>query len=144
QDDVADHEKFHAHFNCDRIIHQDDVTEDTSECEMILSSGQRVELSSDLKVIFTPGHTKGHMVLLYKSKFLFTGDHLFTELRSSELRASRRACWYSWKDQITSMEKLSMESFEWVLPGHGGWKKFNSSGIKNSLCTLITRMKQQL
>jgi glyoxylase-like metal-dependent hydrolase (beta-lactamase superfamily II) len=35
------------------------------------------------------------------------------------LIAFRSACWYSWAEQIKSMEKLADYEFEWVLPGHG-------------------------
>ena len=36
QDDVADHQKFHDHFGCERYIHADDVNKDTANCEHIL------------------------------------------------------------------------------------------------------------
>jgi len=32
-------------------------------------------IDCDLLVIPTPGHTRGHVVFLYRKKFLFTGDH---------------------------------------------------------------------
>lgn len=70
-------------------------------------------------IIPVPGHTKGHTVLLYKNKFLFTGDHLAWSESLHHLVAFHDVCWYSWAEQIKSMYQLANYSFEWVLPGHG-------------------------
>ena len=119
RDDVADHDKFQGHFNCERILHKDDITADTRDVEMQLSGNQPVELLADVLIIPVPGHSKGHTVLLYKNKFLFTGDHLAWSTYLQQLYAFRRYCWYSWGEQIKSMQKLAEYNFEWVLPGHG-------------------------
>lgn len=119
KDDVADHQKFKDHFGCDRILHMDDITAGTRSVEIPLQGTQPYQLASDLLIIPVPGHTKGHTVLLYKNKFLFTGDHLAWSSRLQNLTAFRDACWYSWPEQLKSMRKLASYSFEWVLPGHG-------------------------
>ncbi|NJL35369.1 MAG: MBL fold metallo-hydrolase [Leptolyngbyaceae cyanobacterium RM2_2_4] len=119
QDDVADHQKFHDHFGCDRILHKDDINRGTQSVEIQLSGTEPTPLTADLLIIPVPGHTKGHTVLLYDNKFLFTGDHLAWSNELNHLYAFRRACWYSWTELIRSMEKLANYSFEWVLPGHG-------------------------
>jgi glyoxylase-like metal-dependent hydrolase (beta-lactamase superfamily II) len=31
----------------------------------------------------------------------------------------RSVCWYSWDEQVRSLEKLLAHRFTWVLPGHG-------------------------
>ena len=138
QDDVADHAKFNEHFGCERIIHKDDLTSDTKESEKILEGEGPWDLGDSLKIIATPGHTKGHLNLLYQDKYLFTGDHLFVE--NDSIRASKGVCWYSWAEQVKSIEKLQHEKFEWVLPGHGGWGFF---GVKaqEKLKELIASMK---
>ncbi len=119
RDDVADHQKFHEHFGCDRILHQDDITADTKSVERQLQGQNPIELTPDLLIIPVPGHSKGHTVLLYKNKFLFTGDHLAFRRQLGHLGAFRDFCWYSWPEQIKSMQKLAAYDFEWVLPGHG-------------------------
>lgn len=119
RDDVADHDKFQEHFRCDRILHQDEIGESTKNVEIQLSSSEVVELSPDILIIPVPGHSKGHTVLLYQNKFLFTGDHLAWSPYLNHLYAFQHFCWYSWSEQIKSMEKLAHYSFEWVLPGHG-------------------------
>jgi glyoxylase-like metal-dependent hydrolase (beta-lactamase superfamily II)/ferredoxin len=119
RDDVADHQKFADHFGCQRILHQDDISTDTSNVEIQLTGSQSWELAPGLLIIPVPGHTKGHTVLLYENKFLFTGDHLAWSDRLQQLAAFRDFCWYSWTEQLKSMHKLANYSFEWVLPGHG-------------------------
>lgn len=124
RDDVADHAKFQAHFQCDRLLHADDLTSGTQGVEIKLSGQAPYQLAPDLLIIPVPGHTKGHTVLLYANKFLFSGDHLAWSERSQQLYAFREACWYSWAELGKSMEKLAAYDFEWVLPGHG--RRFHS------------------
>jgi glyoxylase-like metal-dependent hydrolase (beta-lactamase superfamily II)/ferredoxin len=124
QDDVADHTKFQAHFHCDRLLHEDDITTGTQAVEIKLSGQAPYQLAPDLLIIPVPGHTKGHTVLLYENKFLFSGDHLAYSERLQHLYAFRDACWYSWAELGKSMEKLATYNFEWVLPGHG--RRFHS------------------
>ncbi|MEC4805876.1 MAG: MBL fold metallo-hydrolase [Jaaginema sp. PMC 1079.18] len=119
RDDVADHQKFREHFGCDRILHEDEIKPQTQDVEVKLSGSNNFELTPDLLIIPVPGHTKGHTVLLYQNRFLFSGDHLAWSEEKQQLIAFRRACWYSWPVLIQSMEKLQSYRFEWVLPGHG-------------------------
>jgi ferredoxin len=119
RDDVADHQKYHDHFNCDRILHQDEIAIDTQSVERKLQGLDPIELTPDLLIIPVPGHTKGHTVLLYQNKYLFTGDHLAFSRKLGHLAAFRDFCWYSWSEQLKSMGKLATYNFEWVLPGHG-------------------------
>jgi glyoxylase-like metal-dependent hydrolase (beta-lactamase superfamily II)/ferredoxin len=119
RDDVADHEKFQEHFQCDRILHIDDISQDTKNVEIQLQGVEPYQLAPDLLIIPVAGHTKGHTVLLYQHKFLFSGDHLAWSDRLQQLYAFRNACWYSWTELGKSMAKLATYNFEWVLPGHG-------------------------
>lgn len=119
RDDVADHQLFQERFGCDRLLHVDDMTEETREIEHPLQGSEPIQLASDLLIIPVPGHTKGHTVLLYRDKYLFTGDHLAWSTTYEQLVGFHRFCWYSWPLQIESMHKLTAYSFEWVLPGHG-------------------------
>jgi glyoxylase-like metal-dependent hydrolase (beta-lactamase superfamily II)/ferredoxin len=117
RDDVADHEKFHARFGCHRIIHRADAR--SISAERLLDGSAPIALDQDLTAIPVPGHTRGSVVLLYRRKFLFTGDHLAWSEARGELVAFRSVAWYSWRDQTESMKRLLDFSFEWVLPGHG-------------------------
>ena len=128
RDDVADHAAFRRRFGCERVLHEADLSAGTRSIERPIRGTEPVALAPDLLAIPTPGHTRGHSVLLYLGKFLFTGDHLAWSRRRDALVAFRDACWYSWEEQIASMERLREHSFEWVLPGHGSWRRFESPG----------------
>jgi glyoxylase-like metal-dependent hydrolase (beta-lactamase superfamily II)/ferredoxin len=117
RDDVADHDKFHEKFGCRRIIHQADAR--GIDVEETITGSEPVQLDPDLLAIPVPGHTRGHVVLLYRDKYLFTGDHLAWSDRRGGLVAFRDVAWYSWREQTESMKRLLNHRFEWVLPGHG-------------------------
>ena len=143
KDDIADHQKFQQHFKCDRILHEDEIQEATRDVEIKISGTEAVELAPDILIIPVPGHSKGHTVLLYKNKFLFTGDHLAYSAYLNHLYAFRRFCWYSWTEQIKSMEKLANYSFEWILPGHGRRHHDDSKAVAKQMQDCIEWMKQQ-
>lgn len=119
RDDIADHQKFAQDFGCLRILHESEISSSTRDVEIQLSGEEPFNLTPQLLIITVPGHTKGHTVLLYKNKFLFTGDHLAWSDRLKQLVAFRNFCWYSWDELRKSMPKLTNYSFEWILPGHG-------------------------
>lgn len=143
RDDVADHEKWAAHFNADRVLHRDDVTRSTSGVERILGGHDAIELAEDLLAIPTPGHTRGHIVLVYRGRYLFSGDHLWWSPAFQSLHASHNVCWYSWTEQTRSMKRLLEYEFEWVLPGHGRRVHLSSSLMREQLVQCIARMKQR-
>jgi glyoxylase-like metal-dependent hydrolase (beta-lactamase superfamily II) len=143
QDDVADHEKFHSRFGLERVMHRDDVHPRTAMIERQPSGSAPVELEPGLLMIPTPGHTRGHAVFLYRDKFLFTGDHLAWSESRGHLYAFRSACWYSWSEQIRSMERLLDYRFEWVLPGHGRPVNLPAGAMRASLETCIEWMKRR-
>ncbi len=118
RDDVADHEAFARRFGAVRVMHADDRAA-RHGVEHVVEGEEEVRLDETLRVIPTPGHTRGHMVLLYEDKYLFTGDHLAWSPTRHSLTAFRSACWYSWPEQRRSMRRLLDYDFEWVLPGHG-------------------------
>ena len=118
RDDIADHEKFAAHFGCERIMHEADGAARLG-IERVISGESELRLDEELVIIPTPGHTRGHQVMLYRNEVLFTGDHLAWSPVKKTLIAFRDACWYSWAEQTKSMERLLKYRFEWVLPGHG-------------------------
>ena len=118
RDDIADHARFAEHFGCPRVMHQGDGAARLG-IERVLSGEAPVRLDDELLIIPTPGHTRGHQVLLYREKVLFTGDHLSWSPERQTLSAHRNYCWDSWPAQTRSMERLLDYRFEWVLPGHG-------------------------
>ncbi|MGB6169090.1 MAG: MBL fold metallo-hydrolase [Geitlerinemataceae cyanobacterium] len=142
RDDVADHRKFHDRFGCDRLLHADDITADTQDVEIPLSGSESIQFAPDMQIIPVPGHSKGHTVLLYADKFLFSGDHLAWSYRLNQLYAFPRYCWYSWDEQIRSMQHLTQYSFEWVLPGHGRRYHSNVETMQQQLQQCVEWMKK--
>lgn len=140
KDDVADHNLFSKHFGCSRILHVYDLTADTQDVEMKISGETPKYFADDLLMIPTPGHTKGHMVLLHKSKFLFTGDHLAYSQANDSLYAFANSCWYSWKRQIESVQLLKNFHFNWILPAHGGRMRFDVPDMNNKLDQCLIAM----
>jgi glyoxylase-like metal-dependent hydrolase (beta-lactamase superfamily II)/ferredoxin len=141
QDDVADHEKFHDRFGCERVLHRDDVGRRTAGVELQPAGTEPIAIAPDVVMIPTPGHTRGHAVFLYRDTYLFTGDHLAWSESRGHLYAFRSACWYSWSEQIRSMERLLDYRFEWVLPGHGRPVQLNADEMHASLERCIAWMK---
>ncbi|MFN2480237.1 MAG: MBL fold metallo-hydrolase [Pyrinomonadaceae bacterium] len=117
-DDIADHSRFNERFGCERVMHARDGAVRRG-MERIIEGEEPVQLDDDLLAIPTSGHTRGSTVLLYRDKYLFTGDHLAWSPARGTLTAFRGACWYSSAEQTRSMERLLDYRFEWVLPGHG-------------------------
>lgn len=140
KDDVADHERFAAKFKCERVMHANDGAERRS-LETVIHGDDPIEIGPDLIAIPVPGHTRGHMVLLYRHKFLFTGDHLAWSPNRKSLIAFRSACWYSWDEQTRSMQKLLNYDFEWVLPGHGRIHHDRPVNMRHALRDCIEWMK---
>ena len=140
RDDVADHATYAREFGAVRVMHADDGAARYG-VERVVEGGEDVRLDSDLVVIPTPGHTRGHAVLLYKEKYLFTGDHLAWSPSRNTLTAFRGTCWYSWQEQTRSMERLLDVRFEWVLPGHGRIARATAAKMRAHLEACIRWMK---
>jgi glyoxylase-like metal-dependent hydrolase (beta-lactamase superfamily II)/ferredoxin len=140
RDDVADAERFAKHFGSRRIIHRDELSSQP-EAEAVLEGKGPWELAPGFLAIGTPGHTKGHCVLLFQDRFLFTGDHLDWDRDKQRLAASQDYCWYSWRQQAESMARLADFRFEWVLPGHGQRVHLPSDEMIRQLRILVRSMQ---
>ena len=140
RDDVADHARFAEKFGGVRVMHGADGASRLG-IECVLEGEEEIQLDRDLIAIPTPGHTRGHAVLLYQNRFLFTGDHLAWSPERETLTAFRSVCWYSWDEQIRSMEKLLSHSFEWVLPGHGRIHHYSRDNMRTHLERCISWMR---
>jgi glyoxylase-like metal-dependent hydrolase (beta-lactamase superfamily II)/ferredoxin len=140
RDDVADHAKFHEHFGCPRILHRADVSGATRDVEIQPEGVDPIDLDAELAVIPVPGHTRGSMCLLYRERYLFTGDHLAWDVARKRLVAWRDVCWHDWDEQTKSMARLARYRFEWVLPGHGRRAQLPDGKSTEMLRGLVERM----
>jgi glyoxylase-like metal-dependent hydrolase (beta-lactamase superfamily II)/ferredoxin len=142
QDDVADAERYAAHFGAKRVIHREELSSQPG-AEVVLDGEEPIRLAPEFLAIPTPGHTEGHCVLLFRDRFLFTGDHLWWDRDAEALGASYRHCWYSWEKQTESMARLLPFSFEWVLPGHGQRVRLPAELMRAELDVLVRRMRAE-
>ncbi len=143
RDDVADAERFAKHFGSRRIIHREELSSQP-EAEVVLEGDGPWELAPDFLAIATPGHTKGHCVLLFQNRFLFTGDHLDWDRTKQNLAASENYCWYSWPQQLESMRRLADVRFEWVLPGHGQKVHLPAVQMRDEMLRLVEWMSRRI
>jgi glyoxylase-like metal-dependent hydrolase (beta-lactamase superfamily II)/ferredoxin len=140
RDDVADAERFAGHFQSRRIIHRDELSSQPG-AEVVLEGPGPWELAPGFLAIPTPGHTRGHCVLLFQDRFLFTGDHLAWDRDRQQLSASEDYCWYSWPLQAESMRRLADYRFEWVLPGHGQKVHLPANEMRAPILRLVETMR---
>jgi glyoxylase-like metal-dependent hydrolase (beta-lactamase superfamily II) len=141
RDDVADAARYAKHFGSRRVIHRHELASQP-DAEFILDGDGPWDLAPEIRAIATPGHTKGHCVLLVQDRFLFTGDHLDWDRDRNELSASEDYCWYDWPQQTESMRRLLDYRFEWVLPGHGQRVHLPASEMHDRLSELVGCMKR--
>jgi glyoxylase-like metal-dependent hydrolase (beta-lactamase superfamily II)/ferredoxin len=140
EDDVADADKYAAHFGAKRIIHRADA-DAMPTAEWIVDGIDDLQLSADFQAIPVPGHTAGSMALLYRQKFLFSGDHLWWNPLSKSLGAPARLVWRK-RVLIDSIQKLLDYRFEWVLAGHGDRVRLTADEMQEQVRALVARRTQ--
>jgi glyoxylase-like metal-dependent hydrolase (beta-lactamase superfamily II)/ferredoxin len=142
RDDVADGQRYAKHFGSRRIIHREELPSQLG-AEVVLDGEGPWELAPGFLAIPTLGHTKGHCVLLYQERFLFTGDHLDWDRDTKQLSASEDYCWYSWPQQAESMARLAAYRFEWVLPVHGQKVHLPANGMRAQILRRAETMRDR-
>jgi glyoxylase-like metal-dependent hydrolase (beta-lactamase superfamily II) len=144
RDNVADAARYAAVFCAERIIHLADL-EAQPDSEIVLYGIDEVEQEPGFTIIPTPGHTEGHCMLLYQNKYLFSGDVLTSKQRfKEELEVwAPDHCWWSWQEQMKSLERLHKHTFEWMLPANGRGIHANSQGMSQHMAKLLERCRQE-
>jgi glyoxylase-like metal-dependent hydrolase (beta-lactamase superfamily II)/ferredoxin len=138
-DDVADAHLYAQHFSARRFIHRAELSSQP-DAENVLDGDEPIQLADDFLAIPTPGHTRGHCVLLFRDRYLFTGDHLAWDRHNRELEAYHDYCWYSWPRQVESMRRLAEFGFEWILPGHGQRVRLARDEMRMQMKELVERL----
>ena len=137
EDDIGDAPRYAKHFHAKRVIHRADA-DAQPDAEWIIDGLDTVEASPDFRIIPVPGHTDGSMALLYRNRYLFTGDHMAWD---REINGLRLATVYVWKESALrrSAEKLLEFPFEWILPGHGDRMHLPADRMREELQLLLAR-----
>lgn len=136
-DDVGEAERYVEQFGAQRIFHREELWAQPN-AEIVIDGTAPQRLHTDFWVIPTPGHTRGHCVLLYQECFLFTGDHLWWDPAQERLDMPTRYFW-SQAEQLQSSIRLLDYSFEWILPGHGNRVHLSGARMKEALTLLVER-----
>jgi glyoxylase-like metal-dependent hydrolase (beta-lactamase superfamily II)/ferredoxin len=140
RDDVADAERWAAHFDADVYIHEDDRSAAPFANHILggATPAEATDLGHGVLAIPVPGHTKGSVVYLVDEKYLFTGDSLTWSYDRGAMRAFRGACWYSWPTQKKSLTGLASYGFNQVFSGHGPWSPWREQDEMNALLLELT------
>ena len=139
EDDVADADLYARHFGAIRIIHRADAAA-VPGAEWILEGEDSVELRPQFTAIPVPGHTAGSQALLYRDRFLFTGDHLWWEPGAQRLGSPSRLV-SDHEQQLHSIKNLLAYRFQWVLAGHGDRVCLSDEDMRAQLRSLIERRR---
>jgi glyoxylase-like metal-dependent hydrolase (beta-lactamase superfamily II) len=139
-DDVADADRWAAHFGARVWIHEADRGAAPYATDLLRGADPAV-VAPGVTAIPVPGHTRGSAVFLVDDRWLFTGDSLYWSRNARDLGAFPTATWYSWPEQADSLERLAGRRFEWVLPGHGGRGRSDPADMQRRLRALVVRMR---
>jgi len=143
RDDVADAERYAKHFGARVWIHKADRSAARFATDILEGSAPK-EIDADVLAIPVPGHTKGSVAYLYDRRCLFTGDSLAWDSGDGDLDAHEQYCWYSWSEQLNSLEQLLAYPFAWVFAGHGGSKGLPAAEMHARLSALIVRERKKI
>jgi glyoxylase-like metal-dependent hydrolase (beta-lactamase superfamily II) len=99
------------------------------EPEVMLEDGDTISNDSfEFEVLWTPGHSPGHICLYERDKrFILTGDHVLYDT-FPHVGINPQSGDNPLADYISSLEKLERLKVHFVLPGHG--PMFNALGLR--------------
>ena len=140
RDDVADARRWADRFGARTWIHEGDRSAANWATDVFRDE---CEIQPGFVAVPVPGHTKGSAVFVVDERWLFTGDSLAWSHEREDLVAFRSACWYSWREQADSLERLAQRHrFAAVLPGHGARHLGDADDLHQRLVGLVDRMRR--
>lgn len=139
-DDVGEHARWAERLGAKRVIHEHDVDARTRDVEIVLTGATTHDLGGGLLAIPTPGHTAGSTCFLL-DETLATGDHLAFSRSRGHVYAFASACWFDWKTQIESVEKLREHRIARLVPGHGAPCAFDADEMRSQLERCVAWMR---
>jgi glyoxylase-like metal-dependent hydrolase (beta-lactamase superfamily II) len=103
-----------------------------------LEDGERLDIAGWIRVIFTPGHTPGHLSLyLERSKVLIAGDALRAERGS--LNGPNPAMTLEMGTAIQSMRRLADLEIDTIVCYHGGVVSEDANGQLRRVIQEVSR-----
>jgi len=142
RDDVADAERWAQHFGARVWVHEHDRSAAPFASDLIRGLEPTVA-PPDTLCVPVPGHTRGSVVWVVE-EVAFTGDSLAWSHERQDLTAFRSACWYSWPEQLASLERLAAACLpSWILPGHGARCHLPPDELHQRLLVLVARERSR-
>ncbi len=142
RDDVGDAEQYADVFGAEVVIHEADHDAAPSATR-VLAGLDPVELGGGVVAIPTPGHTEGHVMYLVDDETLFTGDSLSWDPHLDDLWAEKFVCWWSWPEQLDSLERLARHRFVQVVPTHGAISPtLDAEDMRDRLIRLVASLRE--
>lgn len=140
RDDVADAHRYADRYGARVWIHTDDADAAPFATDLIHGLDQ-TEITPGVVGFPVPGHTKGSVMYLVDGHLLFSGDSLAWSPRDQRLYAFERACWYSWEEQMRSLQRFadSDHRFDRLFCGHGWSHDADRAHFNSSLHDLVAR-----
>lgn len=137
EDDVADSGRYAKQFGAARIIHRADLAA-VPDAEWVVDGQTIINVSDDFRIIPVPGHTPGSMALVFRNRYLFTGDHMWWDPESQCLDLPSV---YVWNHQLLEQSTATLVNipFEWILPGHGDRVHLHPDTMQQELLRLTER-----
>jgi glyoxylase-like metal-dependent hydrolase (beta-lactamase superfamily II)/ferredoxin len=137
EDDVADAGRYAKRFGATRIIHEQDRAAQP-DAEWVMTGNEAVSGAPGFTIIPVPGHTAGSLALLYRDRYLFTGDHMSWDRQTGDLWL---ATMYVSSEQAirASTRRLLEYRFEWILPGHGDRIHLPEAAMKAALQRVLQK-----
>jgi glyoxylase-like metal-dependent hydrolase (beta-lactamase superfamily II) len=110
--------------------------------EEYLEDGERLELAGGIRVIFTPGHTPGHLSLyLEQSKILIAGDALTAE--GSHLNGPNPPMTLDVGEAARSVRRLAELEMDTIVCYHGGVVGEDANGQLRRVIQELSRESEE-
>ena len=140
-DDVGEAERYVAELDATAVVHEADSYA-APFATRVLTGTEPQAMAPGVLAIPTPGHTAGHVMYLVDDGTLFTGDSLDWDTDLDDLWAEEAVCWYSWPEQLASLERLADHDFVRVVPGHGTLSPtLPAAEMHTRLLALVARLR---
>jgi glyoxylase-like metal-dependent hydrolase (beta-lactamase superfamily II) len=107
-----------------------------------LEDGERLDIAGGIRVIFTPGHTPGHLSLyLERSKVLIAGDALRAERGS--LNGPNPSMTLDMRAALQSLRTLADLDIDTIVCYHGGVVSENANGQLQRVIQEVSRERDE-
>ena len=107
-----------------------------------LEDGERLDLAGGIRVIFTPGHTPGHLSLyLERSKVLIAGDALRAERGS--LNGPNPSMTLDMRTALQSIRRLADLEIDTIVCYHGGVVSEDANGQLRRVIQEVSRERDE-